>query len=316
MTIFSFAAKFRGRFAANHSPAPKRETDMNHFAKIANITQPEHGSSLWLNRVIAEAKSPRLEIVTMTPQLAKTLLDLNPDNRSIRQTKVQQYASDMAAGRWVLNGEPIIVANDGRLNDGQHRCLAVIEANTPVAVAIMFGIERETRLTVDQGGARTAGDFLNMEGVPNGSLAASIARMAIAYEKNDGRTLASSNFVTSAEIRDRVYNDTALAASVTFGNTNANYSRQFAAGSLIGFSHYVLSKINAMDAELFLTRVCRGDGLRLRDPAHTLREKLLGGRLSRDRKVKLILQAWNFHRRGMKVSAGSMNSELPFPALV
>lgn len=286
-------------------------------AKIGEKVQAKRGSSLWLYEVIAETEAPRVEIVSLTPELAKTLLDINPSNRAVRKVKVMQYAADMAAGRWALNGEPLIVATDGHLNDGQHRCLAVIDANTAVDVAIMFGIARETRLTVDQGGARTAGDYLGMEGVANSAAVAAIARMAIAYERNDYRSLANANRVTSAEIRARVYGDPALGIAATFGHTNGNYSRQFAPGSLIGFAHYALGRVNAQEAETFLSRVCRGDGLRLKDPAHTLREKLIaGGRLGRDRKVKLIFQAWNFHRRGMKVSINSMNTELPLPALI
>ncbi len=288
------------------------------MATLASINNKVNvpGTSAWLMSAIERHKSPHVESITLTPDLAKTLLDLNPDNRSIRQVKVSQYAADMASGRWALNGEPLIVSKDGRLNDGQHRCLAVIDANAAVPVVIMFGIERETRLTVDQGSARSASDFLGMEGIPNAGITAAIARMVISFEQNGGRSLANANRIPSAEVRERVYADADLAASATFGHTNQNYSRNFVAGSVVGFAHYVLSRVDRTDAELFLSRLCRGDGLRLKDPAHTVREKLLAGKTTRDRKIKLILQAWTFHRRAMKMAPTSMNSELPFPALV
>lgn len=316
-TIFKrFAGPRRGQGPVRDSSAPKGN-DMNILTKSAPVAQLEHGSSLWLHKVIAETTSPRLEVVNLTPQLAKTLLDLNPDNRSIRQTKVRQYAADMAAGRWALNGEPIIVAHDGRLNDGQHRCLAVVEANAEVPIAIMFGIDRDTRLTVDQGGARSAGDFLNMEGVANATATAATARMVIAYERNGGKSFTASDAITSAEIRERVYSDDSLGHSARFGHTEGNYSKRFLAGSMVAFAHNILCRTNRVEAEAFLAKVCRGIDLRMGEPAHTLREKLLAGRLSRDKKAKLILQAWNFHRRGMKkVSASSMDSTLPFPAVM
>ncbi len=285
--------------------------------KIAQIGQPPHGSPAWLQHVVDTTTAPRVEFVNLTPALAKELLDRNDGNRSIRQTKFLQFACDMIDGKWAMNGEPLIVSSDGRLNDGQHRCLAVIDANASVPVAIMFGIDRETRLTVDQGGARSAGDFLGMEGVANAAAVAAIARMAIAFERNEGRALTDSNKITSAQIRERVTRDEALGRSATFGHTEGAYSRNFIAASYIGFAHYVLSRINRDDAEEWLARVCRGDGIKLKDPAHTLREKLIGaGRLGRDKKLKLLFQAWTFHRRGMKVAASSMNSEPPFPALV
>lgn len=312
-----FAATKKGRIAAVKPQSGPEHLDMASIAKIAPKAQPPHGSPAWLQHVVDTTTAPHVEFVNLTPALAKDLLDRNDGNRAIRQTKMLQFACDMLDGKWAMNGEPIIVSTDGRLNDGQHRCLAVIEANTTVPVVIMFGIERETRLTVDQGGARTAGDFLGMEGVQNAAAVAAIARLAIAFERNEGRAFTDSQRITSREIRERVARDEGLARSATFGHTEGNYSRNFIAGSSIGFAHYVLSRIDRVDAEEWLARVCRGDGIKLKDPAHTVREKLIGaGRLGRDKKLKLLFQAWTFHRRGMKVAASSMNSEPPFPALV
>ncbi len=283
------------------------------------LFQPPYGSPAWLQSTIEEAKvEPLMKVVDMTPALAKALLDCNFSNRSVRVTKQAQYSADMAAGRWTLNGEPIIVSKDGKLNDGQHRCLAAIDANASVPVVIMFGIDRETRLTVDQGGARSAGDFLGMEGVDNAPMVAAIARMAIAYERVGGIGLANANRVTSAEVRQRVAIDDKLQEAARFGNTNGRYSRQFAAGSVVGFAYYMLSRVNREQAIDFLERVCRGDRLAPSSPAHTLREKLLSaGSTPRDRKIAMIMKAWNFQRRNMKkLSPASLNSTLPFPSLI
>lgn len=281
--------------------------------------QAPPGSPTWFFDEVARAEDvgPTMHIIDLSPSLAKTMLGVNTDNRSVRNVKVAQYAADMAAGNWALNGEAIIVSRCGNLNDGQHRCLAVVESNTTIKTAIMFGVERETRLTVDQGAMRSAGDFLGMEGITNAALVAAIARMVIAYEDSEGKHLNGATRITSAQVRQRVAIDADLAASATFGHTNSHYSRVFAAGSLIGFVHYILSRVNRPEAEAFLSSVCRGDGLRVRDPAHTLREKLIAaGKTGRDRKIKLFIQAWNFHRRGMKVAASSMSDKLPFPALL
>jgi hypothetical protein len=275
------------------------------------------GTPAWFMHEVETAQSePRMHIVQLSPTLAKTILDLNPNNRSVRNTKVIQYASDMAAGKWALNGEPVIIAKDGKLNDGQHRCLAVIDSNATVPVMMLFGIDRDTRLTVDQGVVRGAADFLGMEGVANHALVAAIARMAIAYEHDHFTNLNFANYVTSTVIRERVAKDALLADAATFGHTNYHYSKRFAAASIIGFAYYVLTKINRDEARVFLERVCRGDGLKIGDPAHTLREKLLEGRMPRDRKIAMIFKAWNYHRRGMKVRANNLSSTLPFPALV
>lgn len=288
------------------------------MTKVAQMpTAPRKGSPEWLLEMICTSESPRTEWVELTPELADALLKINTTNRSIKRVKLAQYTADMAAGRWELNGEPIIISKCGQVNDGQHRCMAVIDSNTTIPVAMTFGIERETRLTVDQGAARSAGDFLAMEGVPNANVSAAIARMLIAYEKNDGKSLNGAGRITSGEIRERVYSDGNLALSATFTSTNQTYAVKFCNGSIIGLCHYILSRKDRDDASAFLMRVCRGDGLKMRDPAHTVREKLISlGKDSRERKIKLILQGWNFHRRGMKVAPSSMSSELPFPAIM
>lgn len=281
-------------------------------------SEPPFGSPSWFVSTAEAARArPAMHIVDLTPNLAKFMLDVNNDNRGIRNSKVAQFAADMAAGRWAFNGESIIVSDDGHLNDGQHRCLAVIESNSTIKTAIVFGVPRETRLTVDQGSVKTAGDHLGMQGVANATSIAAIARLVLAFEKGEGRNLTARNRVTSAEIRARAATDPLLAEAATFGATNAHYSKRFAAGSVIGAAFYILTKVHHDDARTFLERVCRGDGLKMRDPAHTLREKLTAeGKTSQDRKITYILKAWNFHRRGMKVALSSLNKDLPFPALI
>ena len=278
---------------------------------------PPPGTPAWFVEMVGESASgPMMKVVDLSPSLAKFILDVNVANRDVRQTKVTQYASDMAGGKWALNGEPLIISSDGMLNDGQHRCLAVVDSNTTVPVVMVFGMDRDTRLTVDQGGARSAGDFLGMEGIHNPKQAAAIARLVLAFERNDGKSLSNSSFITSSDIRDRVAVDPAIGEAATFGMTNYTYCRKFAGASLIGFSYYVLSRVHQAEARAFLERVARGDGLKVRDPAHTLREKLIAEGRSRDRKVAMILKAWNFHRRGMKVAINTLNGTLPFPALL
>lgn len=66
--------------------------------------------------------------VTITPEKAKTLLVMNTKNRKLSRKLVQKYASDMAAGRWPYNGDPIRVSVSNVLLDGQHRLEACIAA--------------------------------------------------------------------------------------------------------------------------------------------------------------------------------------------
>lgn len=122
----------------------------------------------WLKRGTMEVFTVN---TLLTPALAGLLLDVNSENRTIVWTgstrSVKAYAEAMARGEWRLNGETISISSCGRLNDGQHRCLAVVEAETAIPVSIMFGVERDTRHTVNQGIARSPGHILAMRGEAN-----------------------------------------------------------------------------------------------------------------------------------------------------
>ena len=61
----------------------------------------------------------KVEVVRMTPDMARAILKNNPNNRNVKRDRVSLYASDMEKGRWQLNGESIVIDADGNLKDGQ-----------------------------------------------------------------------------------------------------------------------------------------------------------------------------------------------------
>lgn len=264
------------------------------------LKQPATGTSLWLDECIARSGGGVFsEYVVLTPALAAELLRRNPENRTLRVSKLEQLTNDIRHGRWVFNGEPIIMSSDGYLNDGQHRANAVINANQSVPVLMVFGLDRESRITLDQGSARTAGDYLAMGGTANATVQASIGRQVIAYEKNEGKSLARASFITSGEIRSRCLSDAGIGASAHFAACHRKGAKVFAAPSLVGFCHYLFSSIDRSDADKFLVQVCDGEGLRVRDPAYTVRDRLLVvGRVGMETKVHIIMRGWNAFRQG------------------
>lgn len=286
-------------------PAPKART--------------EAGTVNWLDACSKRGRDGVFtEFSTLTPGLAAELLRRNPDNRTLRLTKIEQYAADMRAGRWVLNGEPFIIANDGSLNDGQHRAQAVIEANLSIPAMFVFGVPRDTRLTIDQGAARAAGDFLGMDGVANATAVASIARLLIAYERSGDADLRGANYVTNADILSRVAADEHIAAAAHYAVGVGKSARKFAAPAIIGFCSYIFSEVNPAEATAYMDQVCRGESLRAKDPAYAVRERLIsmgkGG--GREAKISVIIRGWNAFRQGRqlslaKVTKGEGGNNLP-----
>ncbi|MDK8732557.1 hypothetical protein [Bifidobacterium breve] len=116
------------------------------------------------------------KVETITPDIAKTMLGENVNNRRISHDNVNMFAREMRNGEWRFNGEAIKFSKDGRLLDGQHRLLAVIAADKPLTTLVIRGLEDETQQTMDSGKTRTLGDVLTLRGEKNSTQLASLAR--------------------------------------------------------------------------------------------------------------------------------------------
>lgn len=127
---------------------------------------------------------PQHAFETITPDIAKQWLSKNISNRTIRRKTVETYAREMADGRWVLNGEPIIFSTEGALINGQHRLEAIALSNTPIVSAVLRGMPPEVYGTLDQGSKRSAADDLTARGVHNTLRVAATARILLMWDKN------------------------------------------------------------------------------------------------------------------------------------
>ena len=85
----------------------------------------------------------------------------------------------METGVWQFAADPIRFDTEGNLLDGQHRlqALANCESGTKIRFLVVYGLEAESQLVMDQGRKRSAGQQLSMLGVPNSSNVASGVRI-------------------------------------------------------------------------------------------------------------------------------------------
>lgn len=246
----------------------------------------------------------------LTPQLAAALLDRNPSNRSLSQSRVDLYAADIIAGRWTFNGEPVIVSKEGWLTDGQHRCAAVVQTGIPIETAMSFGVTYESRTTTNQLRPKTAGDYAGMSGVSNAMGVAAIAKMAIAYERDgviDGRG------ITQGAILEYVSaNQTALERSASIAHSRSEKMKNIVSPSVLGFCHYVTARINQGDADRYAEKIITGENMAANDPAMVARNRLIAiGKSPRSVKVEIILHGWNAYRRGLTRVQARSTGKLP-----
>ncbi len=246
----------------------------------------------------------------LTPDMARELLDRNPANRSIVRSRVETYANDMRAGRWAFNGEPIIVSNDGRITNGQHRCAAVIASGVSIETAFFFGVDYETRQTTDQLRPKQAGDYEAMKGTPNAMGCAAIAKMAIAYDTNRSVDKAG---ITPAETMEYIdANRAEIERAASYAHARATKLRNIASPAIIGFCHFLTRRVHVEASDEYISQIVTGAGLESGDPAMVVRNRLIGmGKATRAIKAEIILHGWNAYRRGLKRTIAKSVGHLP-----
>lgn len=286
---------------------------MSSISVFSKKSKADAGTIAWFNECVGRSKSgPFAEVVTITPGLAAFIMSRNDGNRNVRPVKSQHYAEDMLENRWTFNGEPIIIADTGELNDGQHRLEAIIQANICLPFLVTFGASRDSRKTVDQGAARCAADYLAMDGVKNAATSAGLARLVMAYEKSEGRGIGSAKDYTNSQICARVHSDPDIAKSAAYAQTIAPYAKGLLIPSIVGCAHYIFSEISSVDAEIYLNQVCIGENIKRGDPAFAVRNALVTyERTGKTPRLEIVMRGWNAYRQGRKLTLAKTLGTLP-----
>lgn len=119
-------------------------------------------------------------IINLTPQVAGELLKKNKHNRKPSEKQINFYVNQMRSGLWKENGEAIIVGNDDKIKDGQHRLLAVIKANYSYRVPLITDVDSSAMDTIDTGKNRSLQDIISLNGYAYPNQKAKIAKLILA----------------------------------------------------------------------------------------------------------------------------------------
>lgn len=273
----------------------------------------------WLDRQLRRGETEVFSVVAdLTPDLAGVLLRRNDGNRAIK-SKAEEFRRDIEGGRWQLNGEPIIIAVDGSLNDGQHRCVAVIRADIAIRVLMVFGVARETRQSVDTGSARTPGDLLRLQGITDQHSVAAVCSYLWQIEEHgrvpdvahapNARPTKQQVLEVAGRLLDRV--EASMRAVPTRGASKVASHSQ-----LVTMHAYIAGLSGDEDATTeFMRALVRGDKSGERDPIWVGRERLIEEKRKRHlwpaKAMEIILRSWNLHRRGLGTGKIQLMGEWP-----
>lgn len=270
-----------------------------------NVVSDNRKLGIWLEKLVSDSLAkgkPVAQMVKLTPELASVLLERNPANRKISESAVERYAYDMIGDRWTFNGEPMIVSDTGELNDGQHRCAAVIKSGKAIDIILIVGVPRETRTTLDQGRARTAGDYLSMEGHINTNNLAAAANYAWQYRARGMLANGAGQRAMKSEVLEFVAENPGLRRSLEM--FTVKQTRGLGGLSFVAFCHFVIGQVGRPeDVDSFFLAMTEGVNLGHGHPALYVRTRMMSLMNGRDQnaKAELIFKAWNAWRKGEKV---------------
>ncbi len=253
------------------------------------------GAMRWFNTLLRKAAKDGIVTVKerITPDKAAALLSRNPTNRNIRPVKIVQMTSDLEAGRFVFNGESIIVSKDGLLNDGQHRLFACIKSGIAFDTILVVGADRETRYTIDTGSAKSAGDHLGIQGVHNSNTSAAIARMVLAWRLGGEKSWVQRNRISSSQQIQMVNSDPLVRRIAGWIDAQRSKFRNIINPSLVGFIYYLLAEKAPAEADIFMDQLRLGAGLDAHSPIFLAREKLRQHRMNDYQRIETVIRAWN-----------------------
>lgn len=217
----------------------------------------------WLGAAIERGRrEPFAMIADIGPEEATRLLASNPDNRHLALPSLGKIVRDIAGGQWQFNGESIVVAKTGELNDGQHRLAAVENTGKSIRSVIVFGVSRESRETLDTGKARDLADWLRLHGVGNSSNTAATCRLIMAFERSRGKTFGGLHGFSIAELIQRAVSDTALHEASRHGvRLYTQGAKDILAQSTISACLYLLNRAVGPEGVEFVERVALGDNI-------------------------------------------------------
>ena len=240
-----------------------------------------------------------VQVIDVTPELAHRYLESNISNRPLSIRTVNELAQAMLNDEWQLNGEAIKFDAQGNLIDGQHRCQAIMKADTSIRTYVLRNLPADSFKTLDTGKKRNNADTLGILGYSNPTQLAATARFVLNFETNQ---LRSNEIVTNQRMEHFVEESPKVIESLAF-------IKQIKAESVLPASiaaglHYLMAECDGEGAEIFFRDLAKGSMLAASDPVFLLREKLLfyrnrfGARLSRRELVAHVIKAWNYRRTG------------------
>lgn len=252
-------------------------------------------------------KIDKTGLYVIGPDDAREILSHNYEhNRSVSIPSIEKIKADMEGGKFVWNGEPIIIHKDGTLLDGQHRLRAIEETgvSVPLTVSIVDGDKDAIYRSIDKGYTRTAAQSLNTT-----SEAAAIAKVMCCIEFSDVSPISAlqgkmhgNRQATHAEIAEYFLdNKEEIEAAAKYGKKAAK--RICGSGSAYGIGYFMCKRLHGVVADEFFSELINqaSENAYASSAAKSLLKKMENGNRDRKRVLGTVLQGFSAFRNKTKV---------------
>lgn len=267
----------------------------------------------------------KTEVLKINAEKAKELLKSNYDNRAETKSHVKFLAIQMLEGKWKFTADPIKISKTGRILDGQHRLMAVIESDTEQDFLFCYDLDNEVFDVLDTGKNRSAANVLSIKGFDNYVAVASLAKMIIRYSVGSYSgiitgmgNISGRKAVTNQDILKFAQSND-LMPYVKHGYA-LNTKCKLLTGTAYAFFYYLFTNIDEEAANVFFERLVSGVHLTHKDPILYLRNKLIddmgaNNKMNARSKMGYVLKCWNLYRKQEECSFVRFNikDQMPDP---
>lgn len=255
--------------------------------------------------VLVAHAEPDYRLITVTPELAAKLLELNVHNRPLRNADVQEWMAKIASGEYKPTHQGGAMDSKGNLQDGQHRLTAIANGNIAVQMWFSVGQPPENFDILDTGRNRNYGDVLALSGEADVFALGSTVRLVHLFLGRDYAQWSKGKITNHVVMEEFRKDPDGYRAALAMG-------RQITAGipvtrTAAGAAFYVISRVNPKGrVEEFFDGLISGAIGDRRDPRLVLKRNVERAARERERAnaalhLALVIKTWNAWVEGEEI---------------
>jgi len=252
----------------------------------------------------------RVELVKISPTVAKKWLEKNKNFRRRKAALVEKYRKDMSKGFWTDSPDCIAFNEAGDLVNGQHRLEGCIASGKAFEAVVFWGMKINADLNADTGSVRQLRDYLTYKGEKNANLLASVLRSVYAYRLDGSPGWAMyrprGGYPSITELLALLAKEGSLRQTVSMVASHKS-TKALLPGSILGGVYHIFREKDVDFADEFFEYLSgRGDMSKEGDPFVVLVKKLQKsidpsvGRMTYNASYAICIKAWNAKLRGQQ----------------